>query len=352
MSKKKKAKGNAPLRQTPVITPAISKDHMWTITNQGLIYEANEDGFLFFDAENLSGSNVYWTNLRALSVVDEGMLLTYINGAEEVLPRSYAQWEVFINNIPDRFGWFGYLLDQSPQQYQPDSEKISAEVSVDDLDLEGKKALLKQIKAKQEAWLNEDANTEEEDSPSSEPSRVAEEPAAAEVSEAVVETPPIAVTEPKPNKALDQDLLSRILTEANGETHSSNPSHSSGSDAELFNRILADATGSAYTNSSQQTTKLRESPTKDVKCPPNGKIHGISALGFTWEEIGGTSHQVDFGQYSDAYFDEAGDLVLEHRYGPLLTMPSRMEGWKDLLNRMPYRFRSLSRNKLQAILRS
>lgn len=216
-----------------------------------------------------------------------------------------------------------------PQSESSDSMKAYTN-AIDDLNLEQKRAML-------------DEDKEEKPEPIISPNSP----------EVIVEpsVTTVAYSRPtQPESQSDEDLLRKILQESSGEVFSDTTSISNAStDSQLLSKILSEATTNTY-RSSAGNRQVEQ--TQDIRCPQNGEIIKASALGFTWKEVGGNIHNIDFGKYNDAYFDDHSNLVFEHRYGPTLFVPHQIQGWKVLLGRLPFKYRSISRNQLQQLLRS
>lgn len=381
--KKRKKKGNEPLRHTPLEMLPITKEQMWVISNQGLVWSVDDQSFIFLDPHNLSGSQVYWANVREIAVDDNDsdLLLTYQNGVKESFPASYEGFDKLIAGIPDHFGWFGHLTEEEQEedvtiesdddikgetplgiQFEVDGEIQSPfeleykgeDTPYDDpdeplSDLESAKALYSELQEKQKAWLaeggididfenaEEAAPAEEEPAPIAEKTPIQEAPAQEEV--AIAPSP--VLPQGPGNKASDDLLMSRILAEASGHTADSYAA----SGDELLAKILQEASGSSYRTSLGNPSATRDLE-RNIQCPNNSVIVETSSLGFTWKDIGGQLHKVDFGHYSDAYLQDNKALVLEHRYGKQITLPASMKGWEKVLESIPFRFRSIDRQEV------
>ncbi len=110
----------------------------------------------------------------------------------------------------------------------------------------------------------------------------------------------------------------------------------------MLKKILAEASGSSYDGNLRFQNTDSELP-ENLKFGANTKITQAGSLGFE-AESGGKMHKIDFGKFSDAYFDEqSNSLVFEHRFGKTITVSNQVGDFQNLLSKMPFRFRSFDR---------
>ncbi|MFT5914323.1 MAG: hypothetical protein ACJAWV_001696 [Flammeovirgaceae bacterium] len=303
-----KPQGNHPLRFPTIYNISISKKEMGIITGQGLIKGIDENGFVIFDSENLSGSHVYWANLKEIrqSADEDSIVLIYKNMSDEILGNHHFGWNELMESIPDDFGNFMNMMK--------DSESVEEEPK-DDIEVENAEYILSKINKMREDFM-EDGNDE-----------VSSEKNAEEESEIVEPEKVVAVSDSNRKKVTESKAVTTPKKSSNEE---------------LLRKILSEASGSSYegnTRFQNTDSELEES----LNFGTNTKILQASSLGFDAESQGKT-HKIDFGKFSDAFFDtKSNSLVFEHRFGKTITVSNQVVDFQNLLSKIPFRFRSFDR---------
>ena len=322
-----KPQGNQPLRYPTIYNIPISKEEMAIITDQGLIKGIDDNGFIIFDKDELSGSHVYWSNLREIRKTDDytGIQLIYKNLSDEVLPNTYANWDELMESIPEDFGDFNSLkLGFTTTEYTSDTTDFDELIGID---YDEAKEMVSEINQMREAFMGEETPEEKSDY----------EEVVEEEEEPTIEPEPVI-----PIKAEEEEDARYEVKEYQTST--------SLSDKELLAKILAEATGSQYASENLRYQKTENELTSNVTFKANAQIQNMTSLGFD-VQVNQETHQIDFGKFSDAYFSESGDsIIFEHRNGKTLTFPQSVQGWMTMIQKMPFRFRSFDRKKMLAMV--
>lgn len=325
-----KPQGNQPLRYPTIYDIPISKEEMGIITTTGLIKGIDENGFVLFYNEELSGSHVYWSNLKEIRKADDqnGLILIYKNLSDEILPSTFSNWDELIRNIPEEFGDF--------------SSVVQGDLPTDDfseltgMDYEEAKDMVSEISQMRDAILGDD--TEE----NSDHEEVFENVAEYED----IEETPIEIVEEEFIHEEEEDRSQEDLEEESRYEVAEYETSPKMSDEDLLKKILAEATGSSYGSENLRYQRKEDELTTNVTFKGNASIEQMSSLGFE-VKANGESHSIDFGKFSDAYFSEDGRAVIfEHRNGKTLTFPKEVQGWKTMIQKMPFRFRSFDRKRM------
>lgn len=327
-----KPQGNHPLRYPTIHQVDISKEEMQTIISTGLIKHIDENGFIIFDADNLSGSHVYWSNLKEIWPTDNhsGIILIYKNLSDEVLPNTYANWDSLMDGIPEEFGHFQslQLWTKSTNDTEDDFEELTG------MDVDEAKELVSGINEMRAAFMEEDAEEKSE---------------IAEGTEDVLDEINTAFEEEEKESLEEETLPEEEMPKEEAETRYEVEEYETSpklSDQALLEKILAEATGSSYGSENLRFQRDKDDLKANTTFNSNARIEKMGSLGF--EVIVGTeTHEVDFGRFSDAFFNDRHDaIIFEHRNGKTLTFPSAVGGWQEMIAKMPFRFRSFDRKKM------
>ena len=305
--------GNQPLRFPTIYDIFISKTEMNQLFDTGILKAIDQNGFVIYDTNNVDGSHVHWSNLKEIRIADDSksLHLIYNNLSDEVLTNQYQNWNELITNIPEDFGDFQKLL-KTGDELEPTPEETEL------LDVDDAKEMLSNINQMREEFMEEDYEelVEEDEPESPEPEVIEEEEPVLEETE---QTPEYSVEPQETVSASNEELLKKILAEAE--------------------------TGSSYSSYSYQKTNDEEEP-KETAFTSGSEIQEANSLGFKVLHKGELL-EIDFGKFSDAWYDETQELlVLEHRYGKTYSFSRKMAGWKVMIQKMPFRFRSFDRKQL------
>lgn len=328
-----KPQGNHPLRYPTIYNISISKEEMGIISTNGLIKGMDENGFVIYDSDNLSGSHVYWSNLKEIRQTGDsnGILLIYKNLSDEILQNNYENWDELMDHIPEDFGDFSNLK-KSELPEDDFSELIG-------LDYDQAKDMVAEINQMRADFMgnNSEENSEEEESYEQEEETQ---------DEFTFDTPTEeeAIGESEEEEVIEEDSTPEVEEETRYEVaeYETSPKMS---DQALLQKILAEASGSRYgsENLRYSNRDSAQEPTSNITFKANASIAGMSSLGFE-VSVGQEQHKIDFGKFSDAYFSESGDsIVFEHRNGKTITFPQTVQGWITMIQKMPFRFRSFDR---------
>ncbi|MGB0522423.1 MAG: hypothetical protein ACPGJS_05655 [Flammeovirgaceae bacterium] len=322
-----KPQGNHVLRYPTILNVPISKEEMGIITATGLIKEIDDNGFVIFDNDHLSGSHVYWSNLKEIRQMGDqaGILLIYKNLADEIFPNTYANWNALMDGIPEDFGDFSNMKIEDTK----DSETTEDFSELTGIDYDEAKELVSEINQMRAKFMG---NSSAEDS---------EEISELEEVEAdSLEPKTTAVEEMKNTPSVEAKTRYEV------ESYESSPQLS---DQALLQKILAEASGSQYTSENLRYQRDEEALTANVTFKANARIEQMSSLGFE-VHVGGKIHKIDFGKFSDAYFSDRDDaLIFEHRNGKTVTFPRSVQNWMTMIQKMPFRFRSFDRKKMLSL---
>ena len=305
---------NTPLRFPTIYNIDVSKEEMGIIATQGLIKAIDHNGFIIYDNDNLSGSHIYWSNLKEIRMSEDrnSLVLVYKNMADEELKNTYKNWNELMEKIPEDFGDFEEMKKEDDVE-----EKAGWEIKA--------KEMLDNINKMRDQVLDDysDTPSESEDEPEEE---VTPNEISSEILERPIETETSVTTEDSGSDGEEEFKLSSDLD-----------------NQALLQKILAEASGSSYDSNNLRFHQEEWIPNHHMTFKTNSVISNASSLGFEIES-GGKKQQIAFGKFSDAFYDtEKKALVLEHRYGKSLSFPQAIQGWKDLIQKMPFRFRSFDR---------
>ncbi len=164
----KKPQGNHPLRFPTIYNIPISKKEMGIITSQGLIKGIDENGFVIFDSDNLSGSHVYWANLKEIRQSADGasIVLIYKNMSDEIMGNHHSGWSELMENIPEEFGDFSNLIEDSESVERESSENLSEKK--ESIEAETAEYILAKINKMREDFMGENSDESNEEDETSE----------------------------------------------------------------------------------------------------------------------------------------------------------------------------------------
>lgn len=328
----KRPQGNHPLRYPTIYNVPISKEEMGIISTTGLIKGIDDNGFIIYDNENLSGSHVYWSNLKEIRQTEDkrGILVIYKNLSDEIFENKYANWDELMDSIPEDFGEFHSLKLEN----LPDDDDDFSELT--GMDYDEAKDMVSEINQMRAEFMGD--NPEE----SSDYEEIVEEEEIE--AEEFVEN---VIAEQEGQEEESEIEESHTEEESRYEVPEYELSAQKLSDQDLLQKILAEASGSRYSSENLRYQRTEQAPTSNVVFKANASIEQLSSLGFQ-VKVGGETHDIDFGKFSDAYFSESADaLIFEHRNGKTVTFPKSVNNWQEMIQKMPFRFRSFDRKLMR-----
>ncbi len=235
----KKPQGNHPLRFPTIYNIPISKEEMGIITSQGLIKGIDENGFVIFDSDNLSGSHVYWANLKEIrqSADGDSIVLIYKNMSDEILGNHHFGWNDLMENIPEEFGDFSNMIKSSESEEEDSSQDLNEKK--EEIGVENATYILSKINKMREDFMEDDfddnnpeeATASEEKTEKDNKLEESEQTTKKKVTQSSdsnsnTETRKVAEDKVEVNKTRtktsNEDLLKRILAEASGSSYDGN----------------------------------------------------------------------------------------------------------------------------------